>query len=763
MSFKPINLQLSNQQQDNETKRSWFNNFERLDRANASKQQSKNNQNDDLSNLEMVNKNRSRSIHDNLNLGIELKLHDIQDQGVATVVDHCINTDDFHFVLMPLNKPVPTKQVSTNIISSSKQAKDQLLPDIALPSFVWKNHVAANLGFPETFMANQSTPNPFKAFEQALDHALYLAVPAIFIGCPQTDFGCLTLASIINNRIRNLPSINKTPLFVIRVPLSYSQYLTYATKQSSPTPDTSSVENSSQSSSSDKVIESQNDEEQMFKSSIDTQASDWISETGACSSSWTYWNKLRNYLLPDSRICVDLIINDDLPEKVDREKWLGEPLRIITLTNDQFISSLKGNSCLPTATRDFVTKLVRSNSLQVSFILSFATKIEASHEDYFQYFNNISKKLWKSISIPDLLNYEDFLLAPLQPLSSNLESATYEIFETDSIKYTKYRDAMIEAFKDIAKSAESDKSSNKNQSNNMRKIVVMVVGAGRGPLVHACIQAINLASILDDPKIMVKIFAVEKNPSSILTIKEKKATIWSKIGPKVSIDIVHSDMREWRPSEKADLIVSELLGSFSDNELSPECIDGVYKCCKETTISIPQSYSSYVAPISSYRLHQEINCQMNFPKHHPFDTIYVVKITNHYMIDKPKKLFTFEHSKPNIPFWKKDNTRYCKLNFKSSTNVPCHGFGAYFDAVLYKDVKLSTVPGSSTPNMHSWFPAFIPIERPIFIKENTQLTLHFWRKQSESQVWYEWALAEPYATRIHSPDAQGTAMSKFLK
>lgn len=38
--------------------------------------------------------------------------------------------------------------------------------------------------------------------------------------------------------------------------------------------------------------------------------------------------------------------------------------------------------------------------------------------------------------------------------------------------------------------------------------------------------------------------------------------------------IVSTDMRKWKAPEKADIIVSELLGSFGDNELSPECLDG---------------------------------------------------------------------------------------------------------------------------------------------------------------------------------------------
>lgn len=44
--------------------------------------------------------------------------------------------------------------------------------------------------------------------------------------------------------------------------------------------------------------------------------------------------------------------------------------------------------------------------------------------------------------------------------------------------------------------------------------------------------------------------------------------------------VVPRDMREWRAPEGADLVVSELLGSFADNELSPECLDGAQHCLK---------------------------------------------------------------------------------------------------------------------------------------------------------------------------------------
>ena len=54
-----------------------------------------------------------------------------------------------------------------------------------------------------------------------------------------------------------------------------------------------------------------------------------------------------------------------------------------------------------------------------------------------------------------------------------------------------------------------------------------------------------------------------------------KVDVW---GDKVTV--VSGDMRQWKAPELADIIVSELLGSFGDNELSPECLDGAQRFIK---------------------------------------------------------------------------------------------------------------------------------------------------------------------------------------
>jgi hypothetical protein len=52
----------------------------------------------------------------------------------------------------------------------------------------------------------------------------------------------------------------------------------------------------------------------------------------------------------------------------------------------------------------------------------------------------------------------------------------------------------------------------------------------------------------------------------------------------------------------ADILVSELLGSIGDNELSPECLDGAQRLLRLGGACIPSRYTSYVAPVGTSKL-----------------------------------------------------------------------------------------------------------------------------------------------------------------
>lgn len=73
---------------------------------------------------------------------------------------------------------------------------------------------------------------------------------------------------------------------------------------------------------------------------------------------------------------------------------------------------------------------------------------------------------------------------------------------------------------------------------------------------------------------------------------------------------------------QADILVSELLGSFGDNELSPECLDGAQRLLKADGISIPCSYTSFLAPVTTSKLYDAVKGYKDLEH---YETPYVVK------------------------------------------------------------------------------------------------------------------------------------------
>ncbi|KAJ6861937.1 protein arginine N-methyltransferase 1.5 [Populus alba x Populus x berolinensis] len=328
------------------------------------------------------------------------------------------------------------------------------------------------------------------------------------------------------------------------------------------------------------------------------------------------------------------------------------------------------------------------------------------------------------------LGYRDFLLSPLQPLMDNLEAQTYETFERDSMKYIQYQRAISKALLDRVP---DDKAS--------ATTVLMVVGAGRGPLVRASLQA------AEETGRKLKIYAVEKNPNAVVTLHSLvKLEGWEDI-----VTIISCDMRFWDAPEKADILVSELLGSFGDNELSPECLDGAQRFLKQDGISIPSSYTSFIQPLTAAKLYNDVKSHKDLVH---FETAYVVKMHNIARLTLPNLSL---HLPTQITQPKKSNQRYKRLQFEipsDTGSAMVHGFAGYFDAELYKDVHLGIEPSIATPNMFSWFAIFFPLRTPVCVKSGSPLEVHFWRCCGSSKVWYEWCVASPNASAIHNSNGR---------
>ncbi|CAK9051866.1 unnamed protein product [Durusdinium trenchii] len=246
---------------------------------------------------------------------------------------------------------------------------------------------------------------------------------------------------------------------------------------------------------------------------------------------WNSWNALRLLCDQNPRLQVCLELTEDLPE-TDRElhRWLAEPVRSVIIPTDAFLTNKQGFPVLSKRHKAFLLQLFRNKVQVILQGLPEGAK-ETETEKYLHYV----ARLFQSRPAPTAQEqfetpYHDWLQAPLQPLQDNLESQTYETFEKDPVKC---------------------------RTHGTRTRQAMVVGAGRGPLVVAVGGA------------QVKIWAVEKNPNAVVTLRHRCAVEeWT------NVEVIGEDMRFWDAPRKADLIVSELLGSFGDNELSPECLDG---------------------------------------------------------------------------------------------------------------------------------------------------------------------------------------------
>lgn len=377
--------------------------------------------------------------------------------------------------------------------------------------------------------------------------------------------------------------------------------------------------------------------------------------------------------------------------------------------------------------------------------------------------------------------YQDYLQAPLQPLTDNLESVTYEVFEKDPVKYDWYERAIAYALTDWIRQG-------KPTSSTTGAVVLAVAGSGRGPLVTRALRASQTTGVV------VEVWAIEKNPNAYVLLQRHNEIDWGGV-----VNVVKSDMRAWKgplrsssdaggqavastttpssPHGKVDILVSELLGSFADNELSPECLDGVqHVLAPQFGISIPSSYTAHLTPVLAPRLHADISHRvMTDPT--AAETPYVVML---HAIDylatsvpghpRIQQAWEFVHPLPVATLAiaearrgggvsgggggsmsgsdgaNEHNTRYSRTKFVCQNRGVVNGIAGYFEAVLYDGrdqgkVELSTRPDTidaKSRDMISWFPIYFPLKSALYYPDDSEIEVSIWRQTDDRKVWYEW-------------------------
>ncbi|KAF1923983.1 protein arginine N-methyltransferase HSL7 [Didymella exigua CBS 183.55] len=567
-------------------------------------------------------------------------------------------------------------------------------------------------------------------------------------------------------------------------------------------------------------------------------------------SSWEAWNTIRSVCAYPARLSLALELPRKLPALAVQARWFSEPVRLVAIPSASFLVNARASFVLSKAHQWFLFRFARLRSspwLLLSdigplpgiddpdMIMSYSTghlsPSTAEDADPSAQPTPAEAAQWKkkaaktrsgssgsSSSSSDLTphlsylrylqrnqppksqierfgrGFQDYLQSPLQPLSDNLESITYEVFEKDPIKYAWYERATAQALKDWHREK-------KSTSSGKGAVVVAVVGSGRGPLVT---RALNASATSGVP---VKVYAIEKNPNAYVLLQRRNVDTW---GGRVTV--VKTDMRAWKGPTlpdgtfgKVDILISELLGSFADNELSPECLDGVQHVLNpEHGLSIPSRYTAHFTPLATPKLWADIHgrstsvdpnafdipwvvmlSQFDYLSTHPDDTPAAQQLTdgtkmNHFNLEAPlapivHTAWAFSHPLPPSVLAQsalrrggsavgggggfiggdganEHNYRDCCVTFPIREQGVCHGLGGYFETVLYSGsegpVELSTNPvtmDAKSKDMISWFPIFFALKTPMHLPAGSELEVSMWRQTDDRRVWYEW-LAESFMT-----------------
>ncbi|PPQ67483.1 hypothetical protein CVT25_006024 [Psilocybe cyanescens] len=564
------------------------------------------------------------------------------------------------------------------------------------------------------------------ALKQELAYASYLNIHTVILPSPRNRDHVASYARIVNSCLTKFPYI----YISIRLPI-YNPSVFQPSSPSSPVlrPTSPPMHASLGSSSSiaPSLVISESEQLPASNSGVSLNAT------------WEMWDLIRTMCDYNMKLTLTLDLSPALPTTLGvLSKWAAESVRHIFLPASTFIANVKGYPHRP---------------MIILAEVGEGRHTRGGENAYSQYVRHLEKTspavqaAKKAGTVENFAQgYQDYLQAPLQPLMDNLPSITYQTFEQDPIKYMQYEEAMFRAFLDHPVD---------------EKLVVCVAGAGRGPLVARCFKALERSNR------EATVIAVEKNPNAFVTLQERQIKEWGN-----KVQLIFGDMRLIDVPEKADILVSELLGSFGDNELSPECLDGAMRFLKPTGISIPSSYTAHLAPLSSSKLYNEARSTKT---EKGLETPYVVMFQAVNILSGTKasadgrcgpqvqECWEFEHPRRDavldsqgLPFTNSHNARSAKLRFYIPHAGILHGLAGYFEAVLYGNIGISIHPHRKdqvSKDMLSWFPLFFPFREPLYLPSSSELQVSIWRITNDRRVWYEWH-AESF---ISVPNSAGTS------
>jgi hypothetical protein len=79
----------------------------------------------------------------------------------------------------------------------------------------------------------------------------------------------------------------------------------------------------------------------------------------ASLDTWEIWNKFRLLCHHHAKLSVALELTEDLPSEAELERWLAEPIKLVTIPSRVFQTGRRGQPALSPAHVSFLTKLFK--------------------------------------------------------------------------------------------------------------------------------------------------------------------------------------------------------------------------------------------------------------------------------------------------------------------------------------------------------------------------------------------------------------------
>jgi hypothetical protein len=340
----------------------------------------------------------------------------------------------------------------------------------------------------------------------------------------------------------------------------------------------------------------------------------------------------------------------------------------------------------------------------------------------------------------------------LPPLDPPLELREYEMMEADTAKYLLYFDAINQAVSKLAaKTVKSHPMAGPPSTLSLDlysladvpignatpsgcngegggvsppstaacvELTAVVVGPGRGRLPSYILDACDAIGV------RCRVLCIEANPLALAFLEvrfadDPRVTLVHAV---LSADAHAADLPAQCRSflHECDLSVSELLGTFADNEFMPELLCTIERLfLHERSVRIPASWTVEVVPVSAPRVDTFIR-----EGGRRLDATYVTGLdpSNVVFWGDPQPCWTSMSGDepPDCGFTTEltfplHRDSVLPLSSFSATDMVITGMAGYFQATLFENVRIDTRHNSPSFNSHHWEVFYFPFASPVVI------------------------------------------------